>query len=402
MFTISTQSTQHTPTLSKKELSDKQNSLTDQIIKIERTLDNYESRYKVSENKFLNERQIYKKLKIICNDVGGNSLIRFKNNTFRKQPSSNFLKQFLFGSRYKLELKAAADKIEPSKNSVTAIEGMMYYLQKWEESLQQCDSLIKKMGIEEDALDKVRNERKPITKQLEEIKSQEVEAQKIAEKRKKDCRNFALIFQSNAGHRAINAQARYLYGSSTRSASLDYSDITTEYELAHGKDIFNKGNKHYKFDLKFNAKRLTTLVTTAANNWYTPTSTNTTTYRGQGMTSRGIQTLIEHFNADKNHDNKTVYQPGQFFSTSSRLAIAEDFAQRSLDKVKVMFTVMGNSGDGIYVSNGFDFKDTDSEMLYSPFANFTVTDLTRNSAKNMYHVTLKEVPSQEGAKLLPY
>ncbi|MFW2168288.1 hypothetical protein ACN4C3_25990, partial [Enterobacter cloacae complex sp.6722794] len=88
-------------------------------------------------------------------------------------------------------------------------------------------------------------------------------------------------------------------------------------------------------------------------------------------------TLIEHFNADKNHDNKTVYQPGQFFSTSSRLAIAEDFAQRSLDKVKVMFTVMGNSGDGIYVSNGFGFKDNESEMLYSPLSLIHISEPTR-------------------------
>lgn len=402
MSTISTQSTQHTPILSKQALIEKQKTLTDQIIKIERTLDNYESRYKVSENKFLNERQIYNKLKIICNDVGGNSLIRFKNNTFRKQPSSNFLKQFLFGSRYKLELQAAAGKIEPSKSSVTVIEGMMYYQQKSEESLKQCDSLLNDMGIKEDALNKIRDERKPITKQLEDIESQEVEAQKIAEQRKKDCRNFALIYQSNAGCKAINAQARHLYGSSTRSASLKGSDIIAEYERVHGDNIFTKGNKHYKSDLNSYAKGPTTLVTTAANNWYNPTSENTTTYRGQGMTSQGLQTLIEHFNADKNHDNKTVYQLGQFFSTSSRYNIAESFAQRSPDKVKVMFTVTGNSGDGIYVSGGLSFNDNESEMLYSPLANFTVTDLTRNSAKNIYHVKLEEVPLQKGAKLLPY
>lgn len=399
MSTISTQSTQHTPILSKQALIEKQKTLTNQLKVINNTVESHQSQFCKRQKKIEHiQQRVLLKLTKISDQYGSDSMIRIKNNQIREQPSNSFLKKLFFGNRYKSELKIAAEMANSKKSHITASELSNYLDQKISKYETKNNELKQTIRSETQSLPSIKKELTQINGQLEKIQLQEAETKKIAQQNN----NFALIYQSNAGCKAINAQARHLYGSSTRSASLKGSDIIAEYERVHGDNIFSKGNKHYKSDLNSYAKGLTTLVTTAANNWYTPTSTNTTTYRGQGMTSPGLQTLIEHFNTDKNHDNKTVYQLGQFFSTSSKLAIAESFAKRSTDEVKVMFTVTGNSGNGIYVSDGLSFNDNESEMLYSPFANFTVTDLTRNSAKNIYHVKLEEVPLQKGAKLLPY
>lgn len=399
MSTISTQSTQHTPTLSKQALIEKQKTLTDQLKVINNIIESSPSKFCKRQKKIEHiQQRVLPKLTKISDQYGSDSMIRIKNNQLREQPSNSFLKKLFFGNRYKSELKNTAEMMESKKSHITASELSNYLNQKISKYETKNNALKQTMRTETQSLPLIKKELAQINGQLEKIKSQE----DLAEQYKKDCRNFALIYQSNAGCKAINAQARYLYGSSTRSASLKGRDVIAEYERVHGDNIFTKDNKHYKYDLNSYTKELTTLVTTAANNWYTPTSKNTTTYRGQGMTSQGLQTLIEHFNADKNHNNKTVYQLGQFFSTSSRYNIAESFARPRHNEVKVMFTVTGNSGDGIYVSGGFSFNDNESERLYSPLANFTVADLTRNSAKNIYYVKLEEVPLQKGAKLLPY
>lgn len=108
------------------------------------------------------------------------------------------------------------------------------------------------------------------------------------------------------------------------------------------------------------------------------------------------------YNADKKSDNKTVYQLGQFFSTSSRNDIAKSFANQSQDDVKVMFLVKGNSGNGITPQAGLSFNNNESEVLYSPLANFSVNNIVKNSKENIYKIELTEVKSQKDAQLLPY
>ena len=404
MSTINTntQSTQYIQSLSKQALSEKKQTLTNQLKVINNTIESHQSLFCEQQQKIKHiQQRVLPKLTKISDQYGSHSMIRIKYKQIREQPSNSFLKKLFFGNRYKSELKIAAEMVNSKKTHITASEFSHYLDQKISKYETKNNELTQTICSEKKSLPSIKNELTQINGQLEKIQLQEAEAKKIDEQNN----NFALIYQSNAGCKAINAQARYLYGSSTQSASLRGSDVIAEYERVHGDNIFTKGNKHYKFKLKHYAEELKQLVETATQNWYTPTMTNKKTYRGQGMTIQGLQTLIQHFNADKNHDNKTVYQLGQFFSTSSRYDIAERFAKPNHNEVKVIFTVMGNSGNEIYVSDGLGFNDNESERLYSPLANFTVTNLTQSSEQNKnytYHITLKEVPSQEGAKLLPY
>lgn len=242
----------------------------------------------------------------------------------------------------------------------------------------------------------------PIIAQLKKIELQEIADQKAAEQRSKQRNDFSAIYQSNAGCKAINSQAHYLFGASTKEAKLSGSEMIAEYERVHGSNIFSGDNKKIKFTLKSKSKDLSELVKTAAKNWYTPSEKNITTYRGQRMTLKGLEALVEQFNADKNSSNAATYQLGQFFSTSTKASVARKFATESPKDYKVMFTVKGNSGSGLNVSGGLRFNNDEGEVLYSPHANFTVTKLTHSTKNNTYNVTLEEVKPQQGAKLLPY
>ncbi|HHR5899384.1 TPA: ADP-ribosyltransferase domain-containing protein [Providencia alcalifaciens] len=398
MPTISTQSTQHTSTPLKQSLINQKKTLSNQLKEISNTVESHKSQFSALENGLKKELHLLSELTKISGQYGSDSMVRIKNKQLRGQPSNSFLKNLFFGSRYKSELKSAAEMMQSQKSHVTASECINYFNQIISKDKAEQNSLKQTINTETESLSAIKKELAPIDRQLEKIKSQEVEAQKIATQRKNDCNKFSMIYQSNAGCKAINAQARYLSGASSQATSLSANKVIAEYERVHGSDIFAKGNKDLKSSLKFNSENLSELVKTATKNWYTPSQKTTTSFRGQGITTQGLESLIKQFNADKT----TTYKLGQFFSTSTKETVAQSFANGSQDEHKVMFTVKGNSGSGITVSGGLRFDNDESEVLYSPRANFSVTNLTKNSAKNIYNVTLEEVKSQPNAKLLPY
>lgn len=177
--------------------------------------------------------------------------------------------------------------------------------------------------------------------------------------------------------------------------------VVEEYRRVHGYEIFSRGNKVLESTIKANCSNLSGLVKTGAKAWYTPTEKNITTYRGQGITPSGINKLISQFDADKQNKTETVYNLGQFFSTSRDANVASDFAKRSLDDENVIFKVKGNSSNGLSIPGHLLFENNESERLYSPLANFKVTAVSRAASK-AYHVTLEEVTKGDKAQLLPY
>lgn len=221
------------------------------------------------------------------------------------------------------------------------------------------------------------------------------------EKQHKIRQNFSMIYQSNAGCKAINIEARHQFRSAPSAGKLSGNNVVEEYRRVHGYEIFDHGNKALKTTIKAICSNLSELVNTGAKAWYTPTEKNITTYRGQGITLRGIDKLISQFDADKQNNTETVYNLGQFFSTSKDQKVASDFAERSPDDAKVIFKVKGNSSKGLSISDGLSFNKNEGERLYSPLANFKVTAVSR-AVSNTYHVTLEEVTKCDKAKLLPY
>ncbi|WPA93773.1 ADP-ribosyltransferase domain-containing protein [Providencia zhijiangensis] len=366
------------------------------------SIDNYNSGIKQLTRSINQKDSFLNELGGISDQHGKDSHVRLKNGHFKVGQGSNFLKNIFSGGRYQSERKEAAQNLGITKGSISVSDSIKILEGKKNEAAQKLVSLNKELNTEKQNIQNIKKELEPITAQLKKIELQETADKKAAEKLTNQRNDFSAIYQSNAGCKAINSQARYLFGASTQAASLSSNKVIAEYERVHGSDIFSKGNKELKFTLKSKSEDLSELVKTAAKNWYTPSEKSTTTYRGQGMTQKGLEALVEQFNADKNSSNVATYQLGQFFSTSSNPKVAQNFATQSQDEHKIMFMVKGNSGSGIAVSGGLRFNNDESEVLYSPHANFTVTKLTHSSKNNTYNVTLEEVKPQQGAKLLPY
>lgn len=203
-------------------------------------------------------------------------------------------------------------------------------------------------------------------------------------------RDFSNIYQSNKGAAAINALSR---GGSVDKRLGD--SVIKEYQRTIDENIFSGGNDSLKKEILFHCKYLNNLVSEAARAWYAPDSGDVVSYRGQGMTPEGLEQLNQDFKA-----RRATYKVGQFFSTSTDKNIAEDFAGRSHDDVKVVFVIRGHSGRSLRVAGGLSLKDKEHEYLYSPEARFNVTDIKKRG-EGGYLIALDETESAAN-RLLPY
>ncbi|HEM7541018.1 TPA: hypothetical protein U2M54_000222 [Providencia rettgeri] len=399
----SSTSTQHiaSPNL-KQQLISQKNSLVSNINKIKTTIETNKAEMTELKEFIKHNMSFLKELKSISDQHGKDSQVRLKNGHFKLGQGSNVLKNIFSSGRYQTERTAAATLLNVTAKSVTVADSTNLLTKLKAKDESTLSALTDNNKNAQQQIASLSKELAPIETQLNTIKTQEADNEKAAEQLKNKRQQFSSIYQSNEGCKAINNEARYIFGNGKQGGSLSGSKVIAEYERVHGSDIFSKGNSHIKFELKCNSDNLNELVKTAAKNWYSPSSTTATTHRGQGMTSDGLNTLINNFNADKKSDNKTVYQLGQFFSTSSRNDIAKSFANQSQDDVKVMFLVKGNSGNGITPQAGLSFNNNESEVLYSPLANFSVNNIVKNSKENIYKIELTEVKSQKDAQLLPY
>lgn len=268
-------------------------------------------------------------------------------------------------------------------------------------AMSKVNDLNKKVAENNKEIDNIEARKNRIEKKIGELAKIETDAKKADEKNHKTWQNFSTIYQSNAGCKALNIEARHQFSSAPSAGKVSGNKVVEEYCKAHGYEIFNRGNQVVESTIKANCRNLSELVKRGAIAWYTPSEKNITTYRGQGITPSGINKLISRFDADKQNKTETVYKLGQFFSTSRHVNVARDFAKRSPDDEKVIFKVKGNSSNGLSIPSGLSFKNDEGERLYSPLANFKVTAISTD-ASDIYHVTLEEVTKGDKAQLLPY
>lgn len=332
------------------------------------------------------------------------TVVRLKGDHFKSGEASNFLKNIFFGGRYKTEREAAAKEINVVGNTVSAGEVIKTLQTKVKDTMSKVEELKKEITGYKEEYDDLSTQETSIKKNINELNKIVAERDKVDKEIRQARSDFCMIYQSNAGCKGLNDEARYQFGNARYPGKVRGSDVVAEYRRVHGDNIFGGGNKELKSTISFKCEDLHEVVKTGAKAWYTPTEKNTTTHRGQGMTQSGIDTLISQFIADVKYKTETVYQPGQFFSTSADKNVASNFAECSQDAVKVLFKVIGNSGNGLYVGDGLSFDNDESEKLYSPMANFIVTAVSKGSKESSitYNITLKEVPKVNKALILPY
>lgn len=389
--------------LGKEALHQEKNTLCASIQKVGNVLTELNREIKVTTNNFNKNNALLTSLKGIASKHGDDANIRLKNDHFKLGQGSNFLKNLLNGGRYKLEQQAAATQLAGKGSEVSARTGISTLTQQIETIKESLASSTIKLENNQAELGKLNANLKDVDKKIANFNKVEIAADKADNNNKELRNNFSMIYQSNAGCKAINAEARYQFGNAKQpeKRSDNGDKVIAEYVKIHGGRVFNGGNAPVKSAIESHCSNLSTLVKDVAKAWYTPTDSKTTSHRGQGMTQGGIDKLITQFNNDR---AGSVYKLGQFFSTSKDVDVADGFAdRRTEDSVRVMFEVRGNSGRGIVVLNGLKFENSEREVLYSPLASFKVTSIKGEPSKG-YTIKISEVtPNNESkAKLLPY
>ncbi|HII2982277.1 TPA: ADP-ribosyltransferase domain-containing protein [Yersinia enterocolitica] len=382
----------------KNTLHQEKNTLCANIQKVENVLTNVNREIKAKTNDLNKNNALLTSLTSIASKHGDDANIRLKNDHFKLGQGSNFLKNLINGGRYKLEQQAATSKLVVKGSEVSARTGIAKLTQQIKTIQDSLDSSNKELKNNKTEYDSLNFKLGAVDQQIETFNKAKIAADKADNNNKALRNNFSMIYQSNAGCKAINAEARHQFGNANQFAKLNGNQVIAEYVKTHGDNVFSGGNAPVKSAIQSHCSDLSTLVKGVAKAWYTPTDTTTTSHRGQGMTQDGIDKLMSQFKSDR---AGSVYKLGQFFSTSKEVGVAKDFADRTGDSVKIMFEVKGNSGRGIVVSGGLKFENNEREVLYSPLANFAVTDIKGNNAKG-YTIKLNEVEQDTKAKLLPY
>ncbi|KFX18149.1 hypothetical protein KP17_04940 [Pectobacterium parvum] len=354
------------------------------------------------ENHIKSNQLLIKNLQSVSEKHGENATVRLKNDRFKYGQASNFFKNMFHGGRYQAEREAAVKSINSKGSTVSAGEMIKTLQTRIDSASSEIHGLEIETGEYEKKIVSIEAEIYAVAREIDKLVKIEIDAKKADEKSLKARQNFSMIYQSCAGCKAINAEARYQFGNTPSGGKVCGSAVVEEYRRIHGYEIFSSGNKALKSVIKVNCSELSELVKTGAKEWYTPTQKNITTYRGQGMTQSGINALISRFNTDKRNKTETVYNLGQFLSTSRYKNVAKSFAKNSKDDVKIIFTVQGNSSKGLCIPGGLLFSNDEGERLYSPLAHFKVTAVSSKTLSNTYDVTLEEVTKVDRALPLPY
>lgn len=383
------------------ELSKFRNNLLEKISDIKSCVTELNKSITAHKKNIAGNKLLLESLQSVSEKYGKNASVRLKKNHFKYGQASNFFKKIFHSDRYQTEREAAVKKINAEGSIVSAGMAMKTLQSKIDSSVSKVNELKTKLTEYDKKIDNMTEKKYGIEEKIHKLVKIANDAEKADKKNQETRQDFSVIYQSNAGCKALNIEARHQFGNAPSAGKVSGSKVVEEYRRVHGYEIFSHGNKALQFTIKANCSALSELVKTGAKAWYTPTEKNMTTYRGQGITSSGINKLISRFNVDEQNKTETVYKLGQFFSTSTDVNVASNFAKHSQDDKKVIFTVKGNSSNGLSIPGGLSFENNEGERLYSPLANFKVTAVSR-AASNTYHVTLEEVTKDDKAQLLPY
>ncbi|POT59480.1 hypothetical protein C3432_01800 [Citrobacter amalonaticus] len=346
------------------------------------------------------DTSLLKNLQSVSVEHGKDASVRLKDGKFKYGQASNFLKNILHGSRYQTEREDAATKLNIRKNDVSVSAATSILKEKVKNENEELQVLKQSLRLDETKLTHLQDKKYEIGDKLENIAKNEFNAVKAKEKAKSTIEVFSAIYQNKEGCKALISESRVQSGYQTTASDLNGKKIISECKKIHGDDIFSRGNNALKFSILTGASDIPELVKKAEKAFYTPTDKNIVTYRGQGMTEKGISTLIQQFDMNKENNKESIYKSGQFFSTSRDHNLAREYADNSQDKVKVMFKVKGNSSTALSVPGGLSFHSNKNESLYSPLAHFKVTGIATTSG--IYNITLEEVAGMNNAPLLPY
>lgn len=343
-----------------------------------------------------------KKLTSVSAQKGAETIVRFKSNNFKEMQTSS-IKNFFHNSRYQGELKEAAELSGANGNKVSAGVAMKALQEKIDGFQSELANNNNQLATQLNKVSRLKNQSYNIDTKIHNLENSIAITRKREEEIKAVKVNFSMIYQSDAGCKAINAAVDRLKENASSEIKLDAKKVIKHYHESKGIDVFDKASgKKIEQSIRVNCSLLGDLVQKAVIDFYNPKGEFVKTYRGQGMTKSGFEKLCKQFHDDNNNKTKTVYDADRFLSSSLDENIAESFANKSKDVIKVIFEVKGFSCEvlspGILL-----FEENERDLVYSPLANFIVTDVTAPVKKSgFYRVKLEEVSRRAEAQRMPY
>lgn len=338
-----------------------------------------------------------KQLNRISTKHGDNSIVRLKaSGKLKHEKSSSKLKNLfnLDAKRLKSERRAAVELVRPqstddAKATTVMAKECSEYLTKLVND--GCNEL-KKLSSE---LPRLENELPIVKQQLRLAKAQEHKIDEAKNNMKKSIQVFSLIYHSDYGYPLINAAARSKYGNSSSYCNemLKYKNVLESYTKINDKAFNNEQYKDLPLKIMNACKDMDKLVEDSAKLFYNKDGAKMTTYRGQSMTTDGLNTLRTNFDNNKN----IIYGPGQFFSTTKDKQTAYGFANTNVYSeapIPVRYTIKGFSSVNKLIPSGLGYDKNESERIYSPLARFKVAGFSMikdESGKEYTNIELHEV-----------
>lgn len=382
-------------------LSSERSRISQSIETIENSIAKLTLALKAKEKSLNVNLSMLKNVKAIVDKFGKDASVRLKGNTLKYGQPSGFFAKMFHGSRYQTEREAAIQKFSGKGSEVSASTVSSILKERISNASNKLDSLELSLNDLKSELAGLNARYFSVDGKIREEVAIEKEAKRVSENHNKQQKIFATLYQTNAGAKALNAEARYQFGNGSKGGYLRSNKVIAEYIEAHEGNIFTRGNSDLKLTLASYCGDVTQLVSDTAKALYTPSDTDILTYRGQGMTENGFVKLLGQFLKDTKHNTVTTYKLGQFFSTSTKPKVAMGFARRSKDDIQIMFRLQGNSSNGVHVDDGLAFKNKEHETLYSPLANFQVVAI-KERGPDSFRIDMIEVPRKDDAELLPY
>ncbi|MCF5857734.1 ADP-ribosyltransferase family protein [Aeromonas veronii] len=348
-----------------------------------------------------------KQLNRISTKHGDNSIVRVKDSgKLKHEKSSSTLKNLfnLDAERLKRERLAAVELVrtqstDEKATTVTAKECSEYFTKLVNDGRNELTKLSNKLpGLFDELI---------IAK--EELKSANAQEHKIDEAKNniKGLKQvFSMIYHSDHGYPSINSAARSKYGYSSSYCNniLNHKLVLESYTKINDKAFESEKYNVLPFKIKSACENIDKLVEDCAEIFYNKDGAKMKTFRGQSMTTNGLETLRRNLSTNKDF----IYGSGQFLSTSKDEKIAHGFADNNIDNnatVPVIYTITGFSSGNMFLPSGLGYDNNERERIYSPLARFKVVSVSKledENRKKYININLHEVQrTSDNAEPLP-
>ena len=299
----------------------------------------------------------------------------------------NPVKKNLFSDKHKIYKR----NISLLSNKISSFESIK------EEKVQKRQELHDQLNVINDFLKKMAEKQKILDKNIEKRRMKADESfPNFKDRKEKDQKSFEIIYSLESGFKEINRALR-----TPSEPNLKSKNILTEIERMHGDKIF-KNQEEIRNNLSIMSDNLSLneihsmcdyIYEEKCYNNIARGSNRVTIYRGQGITSNGIQEIQRLV--------KKTISPNGMFSCSDNLDVALAFtnkAKRNHHESPLLITISSLTGTSICSSLG---PGGEGEILLTP--NATLTVMSFKETDNIYRLELEEVINKKAKGVpMPY